>query len=60
MTNFIPHETKIFIDQEPPLINKKVKTMIQEKNSLSTWFEKYVCNHTSNTAKLDIWNPGEL
>ena len=31
MTNFIPHETKIFIDQEPPLINKKEKTMIQEK-----------------------------
>ena len=31
MTNFISHETKIFIDQEPPLINKKVKTMIQEK-----------------------------
>ena len=34
MTNFIPHETKIFNDREPPCINNKVKTMIQEKNKI--------------------------
>ena len=33
MTNFIPHETKIFNDWEPSLINNKVK-MIQEKNKI--------------------------
>ena len=32
-TNFIPHETKIFNDKEPPWINNKVKTMIQEKKT---------------------------
>ena len=31
MTNSIPNETKIFNDWEPPWINNKVKTMIQEK-----------------------------
>ena len=35
-TNVIPHETKIFNDREPPWINNKVKTMIQEKNKLET------------------------
>ena len=34
MTNFIPHETKFFNDWEPPWINNKVKTMIQEKNKI--------------------------
>ena len=34
MTNFIPHETKIFNDREPPRINNKVKTIIQEKNKI--------------------------
>ena len=34
MTNFIPHETKIFNDREPPWINNKVKTMIQEKKKI--------------------------
>ena len=34
MTNFIPHETKIFNDPEPPWINSKVKQMIQEKNKV--------------------------
>ena len=33
MTNFIHHETKIFNDREPPWINNKVKTMIQEKKT---------------------------
>ena len=41
MTNFIPHETKVFNDREPPWINNKVKTMIQEKKqNLSALFEK--------------------
>ena len=31
MANFIPSEAKIFNDREPPWINNKVKTMIQEK-----------------------------
>ena len=34
MKNFIPHETKIFNDQEPAWINNKVKTMIQGKNEI--------------------------
>ena len=41
MTSFIPHEIKIFNDREPPLINNKVKTMIQEKRqNLSALFEE--------------------
>ena len=32
MKNIILHETKIFNDWEPPWINNKEKTMIQEKN----------------------------
>ena len=41
MTNFIPHEIKIFNDREPPRINNKVKTMIQEKKqNLSALFEE--------------------
>ena len=39
VTNFIPHETKIFNDREPPWMNKKVKTMIQEEK-ISALFEK--------------------
>ena len=34
MANFIPHETKIFNDREPPWIKNKVKTMIQEKKKI--------------------------
>ena len=40
MTNFIPHETKIFNDREPPWINNKVKTMIQEKNKIYQFYLK--------------------
>ena len=39
MTNFIPHETKIFNDREPPWITNKVKTMIQEKRK---FFQLYL------------------
>ena len=34
MTHFIPHETKIFNDREPPWINDKVKQIIQEKSKV--------------------------
>ena len=34
MKNFIPYESKIFNDWEPPWIDNKVKTMIQEKNKI--------------------------
>ena len=44
MTNFFPHETKIFNDREPPWINNKVKTMIQEKNKI---YQLYLKNKSS-------------
>ena len=40
MKNFILHETKIFNDREPPWINNKKKTMIQEKNKIYQLFLK--------------------
>ena len=41
MANFIPSETKIFNNQEPLWINKKLKTMIQKnKQNLSALLEK--------------------
>ena len=47
MTNFIPHETKIFNDREPPWINNKVKTMIQEKNKI---YQLYLKNKSNMLA----------
>ena len=44
MTNFIPHETKIFNDREHPCINNKVKTMIQEKNKIYQFYLKNKSN----------------
>ena len=42
MTYFIPHKTKIFNDRESPLINNKVKAVIQKKKKkhLSALFKK--------------------
>ena len=41
MTDFIPHETKIFNDREPSWINNKVKATIQQKKqNLSDLFQK--------------------
>ena len=40
MTNFIPHKTKIFKNREPPWINNKVKTIIQEKNKTFQFYFK--------------------
>ena len=53
MTNFIPHETKIFNDQKPPWINNKVKTMIQEKNKSYLLYSKNKSNML--TTKLETW-----
>ena len=39
MANFIPYKIKILNNWEPPWINSKVRTMIQEKK-LSALFEK--------------------
>ena len=47
MTNFIPNETKIFNDWEPPWINNKVKTMIQEKNKI---YQLYLQNKSNMLA----------
>ena len=44
MTNFIPHETNIFNDWEPPWINIKVKTMNQEKNKIDQFYLKNKSN----------------
>ena len=44
MANLIPHETKIFNDREPPWINNKVKTMIQEKNKIHQFYLKNKSN----------------
>ena len=53
MKNFIPHETKIFNDQEPPWINNKVKTMIQGKNEI---YQLYLKNKSNMLAiKLETW-----
>ena len=64
MTNFIPDEIKIFNDREPPWINNKVKTMIQEKNKI---YQLYLKNKSNMLAikletlqNLTYENPGEL
>ena len=34
LSNFIPHETIICDDLDPPWFNNKVKSLIKEKNSI--------------------------
>ena len=51
MTNFIPHETKIFNDREPPWVNNKVKTMIQEKNKIHQLYLKNESNMLATKLK---------
>ena len=41
MANVIPPKNNIFNDREPPWINNKVKTMIQEK---SKFYQLYLKN----------------
>ena len=48
MTNTISNETKIFNDWEPPWINNKVKTMIQEKNKICQLYLKNKSNMLAN------------
>ena len=47
MTNFIPDDIKIFNDREPPWIDNKVKTMIQEKNKI---YQLYLKNKNNMLA----------
>ena len=35
MANFIPHETIICDDREPPWINNRIKQLIYRRNSIS-------------------------
>ena len=51
MANVIPHETKIFHDQEPPWINNTVKTMIQEKNKIYKLYLKNKSNMVATKLK---------
>ena len=51
MTNFIPNETKIFNDREPPWINNKVKTMIHEKNKIYHLYLKNKSNMLATKLK---------
>ena len=44
--NYIPHETKICDDKEPPSINSKFKKAIQEKNQLFSRVKSNINNGT--------------
>ena len=43
MTDIFGHETKIFIDREPPWIKNKVKTPIKEKRKI---YQLYLKNQS--------------
>ena len=45
LSNFIPHETIIFDDRDPPWINNRVKHLINEKNAI---YKNYLKNNKSN------------
>ena len=49
MANFIPHETIICDDRDPPWINNRIKTSIYERNSLYKDYRKN--NDTQNFEK---------
>ena len=46
LSNFIPHEFVVFGDKDPPWFNKKIRTLIQDKNFA---FKNYR-NNSSNIA----------
>ena len=46
LNNYIPHETIIYDDQDPPWINNKVKKVIQEKNQLFSRVKSTINNST--------------
>ena len=46
LSNFIPHESVVCDDKDPPWFNKKIRALIQEKYVA---FKNY-CNNSSNIA----------
>ena len=38
--NFIPHETILFDDKDPPWMNKKIKKLIHEKKNIFNCFRR--------------------
>ena len=46
LNNYIPHETIICDDQDPPWINNKVKKAMQEKNQLFSRVQSNIYNGT--------------
>ena len=51
LSNFIPHKTIICDDQDPPWFNKKIKSLIYEKN---TAFKKFRCNRNNRFIKRQL------
>ena len=51
LSNFIPHETIICDDRDPPWFNKKIKSLIYEKN---TAFKKFRCNRNNSFIKRQL------
>ena len=50
MSNFIPNETKRFVQRNPPWITKPLNTMLNMKNRLDTF--RIECQQAVETAKL--------
>ena len=42
MSNYIPNETKVFDDQNPPWMNAKIQNLIFAKNEI---FKKHIKNN---------------
>ena len=38
LCNFIPHETVLFDDRDPPWMNKEIKKLIHEKKNIFNYF----------------------
>ena len=53
ISNYIPHETVIFDDSDPPWINKNTKQLILEKNEM---YNKYVKKKTKTQEYLTKLN----
>ena len=51
LSNFIPHETITCDDRDPPWFNKKIKSLIYEKN---TAFKKFRCNRNNSFIKRQL------
>ena len=57
MANFIPHETIICDDRDPPWINNRIKKLIYERNNLYKDYRKN--NDTQIFAKINAFT-GEV